>query len=147
YSSSDPSVATVDASTGDLTLVAPGTTTITVTKAADSNYLSASASYELVIEKAQQEPLAFSQDVLEIFLHGAVPDNPLNGGDGEGAIVYSSSNNNVASVDSETGVVTLLTEGSAIITAIKAGDSLFNPSQATYEVIAFDVVSDLGIQV
>lgn len=147
YSSSDPRVATIDASTGALTLVAPGSTTITATKAADSNYLSASASYDLVVEKAEQDPLIFAQDVMEIFLHGVVPVNPLTGGEGEGDIIYNSSNSEVASVDSETGVVTLLSEGNAIVTATKAGDEIYLSNQASYEIIVLDVVSGLDIKI
>jgi hypothetical protein len=50
YSSSDPSVATVDALTGDVTLVAAGTTTITATFAGDEKYLPSEASYVLTVE-------------------------------------------------------------------------------------------------
>ncbi|HEY7884797.1 MAG TPA: Ig-like domain-containing protein, partial [Cellvibrionaceae bacterium] len=234
YSSSDPSVATVDDGTGTITLVAPGATTVTATKAADSNYLSASASYTLVITKAEQEPLVFAEELIEIYIDGTAPENslqggsgtgaiayvsmnpavaivesasgnvtvqgdgttqivatkqgddiyregtaqytlvinkyeqqalafasdqisgaattqapenPLTGGEGDGEIVYSSSDSAVASVNSETGAVALLTEGSAIITAVKAGDALFSASQASYEIVAFDVISGLDIQV
>lgn len=48
YSSSDESVATIDASTGSITLVAPGVTTITATTAENSTYLSGNASYKLL---------------------------------------------------------------------------------------------------
>ncbi|MBQ6723923.1 MAG: Ig-like domain-containing protein, partial [Paludibacteraceae bacterium] len=50
YSSSDPSVATVDALTGDVTLVAAGTTTITATFAGNEEYNEVSASYTLTVE-------------------------------------------------------------------------------------------------
>ena len=49
YSSSEPSVATVDATTGEVTLVAAGTTTITATFAGDDTYNSGSASYTLTV--------------------------------------------------------------------------------------------------
>lgn len=49
WTSSDPSVATVDASTGAITMLTPGSTTITATFTGDSDYLPATASYELVI--------------------------------------------------------------------------------------------------
>ena len=53
YSSSEESVATVDASTGAVTLVAAGTTTITATFAGDDSYNSGSASYTLTVSAAQ----------------------------------------------------------------------------------------------
>ena len=52
YSSSNTAVATVDASTGAVTLVAEGTTTITATFAGNNNYNPATASYELTVSAA-----------------------------------------------------------------------------------------------
>ena len=49
YSSSDTDVATVDASTGAVTLVAAGTTTITATFAGDDSYNEGSAQYTLTV--------------------------------------------------------------------------------------------------
>ena len=53
YSSSDESVATVDASTGEVTLAGEGTATITASIAGSNNYNDASASYELTVTAAQ----------------------------------------------------------------------------------------------
>ena len=52
YSSSDESVATVDASTGGVTLVGEGTTTITASIVGSNNYNDASAFYELTVTDA-----------------------------------------------------------------------------------------------
>ena len=52
YSSSNTAVATVDASTGAVTLVAEGTTTITATFDGNNNYNPATASYELTVSAA-----------------------------------------------------------------------------------------------
>lgn len=49
WSSSDTDVATIDASTGVVTLVAAGTTTITASYAGDDDYMSSSATYELTV--------------------------------------------------------------------------------------------------
>ena len=49
YSSSDTDVATVDASTGAVTPIKAGTTTITATFAGNDDYTEASASYELTV--------------------------------------------------------------------------------------------------
>ena len=59
YSSSDTGVATVDASTGAVTLVAVGTTTITASSAATTNFLPGSASYTLnVTENTGVDPIS-----------------------------------------------------------------------------------------
>lgn len=54
YSSSDTDVATVDASTGAITLVAAGTTTITAEISGNDTYNNATASYTLTVEEAAQ---------------------------------------------------------------------------------------------
>ncbi len=51
YASSDTSVATVDSSTGEVAIVAPGSATITATVAETSTYNSATASYTLTVSK------------------------------------------------------------------------------------------------
>ena len=73
YSSSDPSVATVDALTGDVTLVAAGTTTITATFAGDEKYLPSEASYVLTVEPSGDptaiEDVRFESDKAQKILH------------------------------------------------------------------------------
>lgn len=53
YSSSNISVATVDETTGEVTLVAAGETTITATADADATYKAGEASYTLTVSAAQ----------------------------------------------------------------------------------------------
>ena len=53
YSSSNESVATVDAATGEVTLKAAGTTTITAFYAGDETYSESSASYTLTIQNTR----------------------------------------------------------------------------------------------
>ena len=62
YSSGDENVATVDADTGEVTLVAAGTTTITATFAGDDSYKPASASYTLTVT----EPLVVGSGTYEL---------------------------------------------------------------------------------
>ncbi len=53
YTSSNPAVATVDAETGAITLVAPGSTVITATCEANEDYFGGTASYTLEVKKVQ----------------------------------------------------------------------------------------------
>ncbi|MBR5326133.1 MAG: Ig-like domain-containing protein, partial [Prevotella sp.] len=62
YTSSDPSVATVNESTGKVTLVAAGSTTIKATFAGNDNYNSASDSYILTVSKADAVEVELSFD-------------------------------------------------------------------------------------
>ena len=54
YSSSNPGVATVNATTGEVTLVAAGETTITATSEATANYFVGEASYTLTVKEPAQ---------------------------------------------------------------------------------------------
>ena len=57
YSSSDENVATVDASTGEVTLVRAGTTTITASFYGDETYKAGTASYTLTVSRPAAQPL------------------------------------------------------------------------------------------
>ena len=54
YTSSNESVATVDASTGEVTIISEGTTTITAAISGSETYEDASATYELTVEQMGQ---------------------------------------------------------------------------------------------
>lgn len=78
YSSSDTDVATVDASTGAITLVAEGTTTITAAFAGNDTYSATEASYELSVVdpnkvyyvKVTEAPTDWSGDYLIVYDNG-----------------------------------------------------------------------------
>jgi len=53
YQSSDENIAVVDADSGEVTILSVGNVTITATKAADDNYLLATADYNLLIGKIE----------------------------------------------------------------------------------------------
>ena len=65
YSSSKPTVATVDASTGAVTLVAPGTTTITASFAGDDEYDEASATYTLTVTDRTMSTFGYTETIDE----------------------------------------------------------------------------------
>lgn len=115
YVSGDENVVTVDAD-GNLTIVGAGTTTITVS-GTESTYGAAPAdvTYEVVIEKATVT-LAFAESELNIIQGEAVPENALNKGVYDGTIVYTSSDEAIATVSAE-GEVTVLADGTVTITA------------------------------
>ncbi|MCD7821508.1 MAG: Ig-like domain-containing protein, partial [Clostridiales bacterium] len=64
YTSSDESVATVDAN-GKVTIVGAGTATITATAASTDNYTEATASYTLTVEAAEEDEAAEEETVEE----------------------------------------------------------------------------------
>lgn len=115
FSSSDEDVATVDAATGEVTLLAEGTTTITANGPETETHLAGTASYTLTVSPKLTRDLAFSATTVEAVL-GEEFTAPELTGETEG-VVYSSSDEDVATVDPETGIVTLVAEGETTITA------------------------------
>lgn len=137
YTSSNTSVATVDKSTGSVTLVDGGTTVITATftPSDTETYESSSASYTLIYNVRKTTALAFakSTDTANFSASYQLPALTLKAGNttltGK-TITYSSSDENVATVDAS-GNVTLVGLGTTTITASFAGDDSYLPSSAT----------------
>jgi hypothetical protein len=134
YQSSNTGAATVSAN-GVVTFVAAGSTTITANKAADANYLAATASYSLTITApvvAQPQTIAFAAAgvVTRSLIDGSFT-SAAAGGAGTGAISYQSSNSAVATV-SGAGVVIFVTAGTVTITANKAADANYLAATASY---------------
>ena len=132
YSSSDTTVATVDATTGQLTVVGAGIATITAEKAADAQYTAASASY-LVQTTPASQAITFDQPGPLNLVVGDTLSNVASGGAGTGAISYSSSDTAVATVDA-TGQLTVIGFGTATITAEKAADRQYLAARDDYTV-------------
>ena len=131
YSSSNPEVATVDASTGYVTMVSAGQTTITahVTDGVNYYYGGHSTSYTLTVKKHDG---SISYGTTQV---NKAPDedpftNPLTN-DGDGTVTYSSSNTNVATVDATTGEVTIVAAGKATITATVKDSALYQYATKT----------------
>ena len=135
YSSSDTAVATVNANTGQVTLVATGVTTITANKAASAGYLAATATFILNVAL----PLPATQTIAFVNpgpITRTVGDPPLtnvaSGGAGTGAITYSSSNTAVATVGATNGEVNAIAAGTTVITANKAASAGYLAATASF---------------
>lgn len=122
YSSSDPSVATVNAKTGAVTLQKGGTVTISAIYTGPSGG-KAVASYQLtVIAKSSANLTAWLADAA----NNPVADNTVTYGEtgykvghnksGNGEVSFSSSNTSVAEVDAKTGAITIRKAGETVIT-------------------------------
>ena len=117
YSSGNPAVATVNASTGVVTIVGEGQTTITATVEDGRCYYynSHSTSYTLTVSK-RDGSISYGTTQINKAPDDAAFTNPLTIV-GDGTVTYSSSNTNVATVDAATGEVTIVAAGKAAITA------------------------------
>ena len=133
YSSTDETVATVN-SYGQVTIKKAGSATITASSleqtVASVKYCAGNASYTLTVNKANISPtLSYTSTNLS---EGSTSSDPtITGNTGEGTVSYSSSNNDVATVDAGTGVVTAVAAGSATITATIGATTNYNGNTAT----------------
>ena len=132
YSSSDPSVAAADASTGALTILKTGTTTIKATFAGSADYWPGSASYTLTaVGKGDAPVFAFNREVA-LTTYGKPFTAPvLTMSDGLTA-KYSVDNTSVATINPTTGAVTILGKGVATITATTDGNMEYAAATAKY---------------
>lgn len=134
WSSSNESIATVDTN-GNVTILAAGSVAITATKVADDDYNVASVSATLNISKIQQENLYIigeniNSGAIEVKSDSGSFILGTEGGSGSGDITWLSSDESIATVD-ESGKVTIAGSGTAIITATKQGDTIYENSTAS----------------
>ncbi|HEY1060106.1 MAG TPA: cadherin-like beta sandwich domain-containing protein [Daejeonella sp.] len=132
YVSSNKAVATVSGNT--VTIVGAGTTNITASQAANTNYNAANdVVQELTVGKAVQT-ITFAALPAKTFGDAAFNLTATGGGSGN-AVTYASSNTAVATVSGNT--VTIVGAGTTNITASQAANTNYNA--------ATDVVQELAV--
>ena len=142
YKSGDEDVATVEPN-GMVHFKKPGTVKITATQAGDDNY-DAPAPLERTLKavKADQDNLVFAdmnpsdvslsaESETVSFSNAASFVKGENGHNEDATIEYSSSNEDIATVD-ENGELTIKKGGEVTITATVAGGTLYNDATAKY---------------
>lgn len=126
FSSSNEQVVKVNAETGELTVVGAGTAIITV-RGEETDYRLAPVTYYSVIIDKVSPVFAFEQAAIEAEVGKAVPENKLTIQMYDGAVQYTSSNEELATVDAN-GVVTAKAEGE--VTIIATGPETLNCFEA-----------------
>lgn len=150
YSSSATSIATVNNS-GLVTLVGTGSTDITGTFArSDWNSINSRYRYRLSVLNKADPNLSFSQSNIYKNISDAsftVTATQANQTGTVGSISYSSSNRSVATVNASTGQVTIVGQGSAVITATSSSTTTYVQGEASYVLYVSDgfVVLTTGI--
>jgi hypothetical protein len=131
YSSTDETVATVNASTGAVTPKKKGTTTIKATFEGNVAYEAAEVSYTLMLGLLDAG-LLFGDDSKEIaFTAGATYTNDFIK-DTDADPTFESSNTSVATVDATTGEVTVVSVGTTTISASTLKTSEYEAGYAEY---------------
>ena len=133
YTSSNTKVATVDASTGAVTLVAAGETTITVSFAGNDNYNAANDRYTLTVAKADavSSDLSFASGTATATYGDATVTSPTMNNPHQLPLTWSSSNEGVATVNTS-GVVSIVGAGETVISAAFAGDEAYIANTISY---------------
>lgn len=133
YASSVPTVATVDATTGTVTLVATGSTTITATFGGNNNYNSASDSYILTVSKADavEVELSFASKTVTVTYGDATATPPALSNPLQLPLTWSSSNVNVATIDTDNSI-RVVGVGQTVISATFAGNDEYQGKTASF---------------
>jgi len=134
YSSSNTSVAEVNSTTGAVTIGSTeGTTTITASFAGDDDYKENSATYTITVQKGDAD-LAFDATSFVLSTSATSFVAPSLTNPHSLAITYSSSNEDVATVDGEGAITLKQTAGNTTITATATGNTQYNGGTATYTI-------------
>ena len=129
YSSSDPTVAEVNATTGEVTIKKVGNATITATSAENQYYTSGTASYNIVVT-AGTPTFAYSDPTATAVFGETATLPTLNNPNGL-TVTYSSSNQTVATVN-ENGEVTIVGIGETVIKAVGAATGNYSGAESQY---------------
>lgn len=138
YTSSDTSIASVSGTT--ITIHKSGSVTITASFAGNESYNPASASYSLVVSKANVT-LSFTNATVNTTVATSTMSVQTVTSSVQGlTIIYSSGNSSVATVNGTT--ITIVNTGTAIITASFAGNETYNPASASYSLVVAAATTD-----
>lgn len=134
YSSDNEAVATVNWN-GKITTTGIGKAVITAKiPGKDNEYDAEELSYTLIVRDPEQVVTfegSAEADIIEVGDTGYKKEATAEGDNTE--IVYSSSNENIATVDSQTGEVTALRGGKVTITATALANEYYDSASASYD--------------
>lgn len=139
WSSDNDNVATVDAATGTVTGVAAGKANITAKFAGDDTYKTSTASYEIIVKGAPS--LSFPEKSYTVEMGDAFSTPKLNGLPEGVTPAYTSSNEEVATVDAATGEVTIVGVGTTTITVTSPETGIYEGATTSYELTVKPAVS------
>ncbi len=126
FASSDSKVATIDATSGVVTIVGAGSVSITATQAATDDYVSTSKTFKLTVGKAKAlwgEFKMTDKTYGDAGFKVALPSST-----GDGARTFSSSDEKVATIDASSGDVKIVGAGSTTVTVTQAATTNFEAS-------------------
>ena len=133
---SDNGVASIDSTTGILTILKAGDVTVKATRAADDKYNEVTAEYTLTINKADQTNFAFEKPNPEAITYDPKNNtfsNKASSDQGADNVTYTiTSGKDVASIDDSNGTLTISKAGTVTVKATRAADDKYNEVTAEY---------------
>ena len=140
FTSSDPSFATIDASTGEVSIVAVGSTTLTATRAQTAQYNASSVSWTLNIARGTTTLTGLTSMTRNVTV---APFTVSATSASNGAVSYALQDlsSTVLTIHPTSGLVRLLAPGSAVIVASQLQGTLY---EAPSSITATITVSEAG---
>lgn len=117
-----------------LRVVTAGTCEVTATKAADSRYEETSATATVTFPRAAQDPLVVTSTQ---GTYGAPLTLETSGGSGSGAVSYAVANGTASGCAVDGSSLKASTAGTCLVTATKAGSSVFEPVSSASTTVTF----------
>ncbi len=134
FSSSNENVVKVDPNTGVLTVIGAGTATISVAGAeTDYRLAPATLTYTVIIEKDEPELSLSGAAEITITQGEAFTEPTLTNPHSVTPVTYASSKQGVATVDVQTGKVTVVKPGTTEISVNFAGNSNYKADKVSYK--------------
>ena len=141
YSSDNTDVATVNATTGEVTLVGEGVAVIRATADATENFNAGNASYTITVS-LKSVTITFDEAEIEMTVGEDVAINGITcDADYTGTITYTSSGAGLT-VDPSTGKLTAVATGTYKITATASQKGKYKETTATYDVTVNFAIAD-----
>jgi uncharacterized protein YjbI with pentapeptide repeats len=141
FTSSDPSFATIDASTGEVTIVAIGSTTLTATRSQTAQYNAASVSWTLNIARGTTTLTGLSSLSRSVAL-APFTVSATSASDGAVSYALQDPSSTILTIHPTTGRVRLKSPGSAVIVVSQAQGTLY---EAPTSITATITVNEAGV--
>ena len=113
-----------------------GTATLVV-EAVEGLSWRSSVTSEFTVARAEQD-VSFSGDAWEVHVNAGTFDAPYTLSGALGTVTWTISDTDVATIDSSTGAVTVVSSGEATVTATSAGTVNYKSAKATYALTVTD---------
>jgi adhesin/invasin len=146
YSSSEPTIATIDAETGVVTLTGnEGSTIIKAEFAGNNEFLAAETSYSLMVGRYDAD-LFFEERTYTTKAKDIEFKTPVLINSNDLPVTFESYDPDVAKVDARTGKVSIGKAGSTLVVATFDGNSKYAPGYAYYELIVEKLEHQLSFE-